>query len=50
MTAAAALPPIDGKTTVNVPVEQAFTVFTESFTTWWPDQDVARHDRFLAGR
>jgi uncharacterized protein YndB with AHSA1/START domain len=35
---AAALPPIEGKTTVNVPVEQAFTVFTESFTAWWPHQ------------
>jgi len=35
---AATLPPIEGKTTVNVPVEQAFTVFTESFTAWWPHQ------------
>ena len=31
---AAAIPPIQGKTTVNVPVERAFTVFTESFTAW----------------
>jgi len=35
---AATIPPIEGKTTVNVPVEQAFTVFTESFTAWWPHQ------------
>ena len=25
---AATIPPIEGKTTVNVPLEQAFTVFT----------------------
>jgi len=35
---AATLPPIEGKTTVNVPVEQAFEVFTASFTAWWPHQ------------
>src|SRR3954453_12805815 len=35
---AATLPPIEGKTTVNVPVAQAFTVFTDSFTAWWPHQ------------
>ena len=35
---AATIPPIEGKTTVNVPVMQAFTVFTESFTAWWPHQ------------
>ena len=33
---AATLPPIEGKTTVNVPVEQAFEVFTASFGSWWP--------------
>ena len=33
---AATLPPIEGKTTVNVPVEQAFQVFTASFGSWWP--------------
>ena len=31
-----AIPPIEGKTTVNVPVEQAFQVFTGSFDAWWP--------------
>ena len=35
---AATIPPIEGKTTVNVPVEQAFEVFTASFTAWWPHQ------------
>jgi uncharacterized protein YndB with AHSA1/START domain len=34
----ATIPPIEGKITVNVPVEQAFAVFTESFTAWWPHQ------------
>ena len=33
---AATLPPIEGKTTVNVPVEQAFQFFTASFGSWWP--------------
>ena len=33
---AATLPPIEGKTTVNVPLEQAFQVFTASFGSWWP--------------
>lgn len=32
------IPPIAGKVTVNVPVEQAFRVFTESFDAWWPHQ------------
>jgi uncharacterized protein YndB with AHSA1/START domain len=34
----APIPPIEGKTTVNVPLEQAFEVFTGSFGTWWPHQ------------
>ncbi|GAB2962798.1 SRPBCC family protein [Streptomyces pseudoechinosporeus] len=28
--------PLQGKITVNVPVERAFRVFTESFNSWWP--------------
>lgn len=35
---AGTIPPIEGKVTVNVPVEQAFRVFTESFDTWWPHE------------
>jgi uncharacterized protein YndB with AHSA1/START domain len=30
------VPDINGTVTVAVPVEQAFRIFTESFTTWWP--------------
>jgi uncharacterized protein YndB with AHSA1/START domain len=30
--------PLQGKTTVSVPVERAFSVFTASFNTWWPAQ------------
>jgi uncharacterized protein YndB with AHSA1/START domain len=30
------VPDISGKVTVNVPVEQAFRVFTSSFGSWWP--------------
>src|ERR1043165_8390958 len=33
-----AIAPLRGKTTVNVPVEKAFRVFTESFDSWWPAQ------------
>jgi uncharacterized protein YndB with AHSA1/START domain len=33
-----AIPPIEGKVTVNVPREQAFRVFTESFDAWWPHE------------
>jgi uncharacterized protein YndB with AHSA1/START domain len=36
MTSAPTIPPISGKTTVGVPLDRAFRVFTESFTTWWP--------------
>jgi uncharacterized protein YndB with AHSA1/START domain len=32
------VPPLQGKTTVSVPVERAFSVFTASFNTWWPAQ------------
>lgn len=32
------IPPLQGKTTVGVPVQRAFRVFTESFNTWWPPQ------------
>lgn len=36
MSSDPAIPAIQGKTTVGVPVERAFRVFTESFHTWWP--------------
>jgi uncharacterized protein YndB with AHSA1/START domain len=32
----ATIPAIQGKVTVNAPIERAFRIFTESFTTWWP--------------
>ncbi|MCI0687435.1 MAG: SRPBCC family protein [Sporichthyaceae bacterium] len=38
MTPAATIPAFTGTVTVGVPVERAFRVFTESFTTWWPPQ------------
>jgi uncharacterized protein YndB with AHSA1/START domain len=34
----APIPPISGTTTVAVPIAQAFAVFTESITAWWPHQ------------
>jgi uncharacterized protein YndB with AHSA1/START domain len=36
MSTPATTPPLRGTVTVAVPVEQAFRVFTDSFTTWWP--------------
>src|SRR5713226_9297284 len=30
------IPAINGATTVRVPIEKAFRVFTSSFNTWWP--------------
>ena len=30
------IPAIQGTVTVNAPIERAFRIFTESFTTWWP--------------
>jgi len=38
MTATEPIPPITGTVTVGLPVEQAFSVFTGEFTTWWPHQ------------
>jgi uncharacterized protein YndB with AHSA1/START domain len=32
------IPPITGTTTVAVPVEQAFRVFTGSIDAWWPHE------------
>lgn len=32
----ATIPAIQGTVTVNAPIETAFRIFTESFTTWWP--------------
>ncbi|SRR6266566_6431382 len=36
MTTTAPVPPLTGSTTVGVPVERAFAVFTGSLDTWWP--------------
>jgi len=30
------IPAIQGTVTVSAPIERAFRIFTESFTTWWP--------------
>jgi uncharacterized protein YndB with AHSA1/START domain len=38
MSSASTIPAIRGTTTVGVPVDQAFRVFTDSFNTWWPAQ------------
>jgi uncharacterized protein YndB with AHSA1/START domain len=38
MTDQAPIPPITGTTTVAVPIAQAFAVFTDSITAWWPHQ------------
>jgi uncharacterized protein YndB with AHSA1/START domain len=38
MSTAPTTPAIRGTTTLGVPVEQAFRVFTHSFNTWWPAQ------------
>src|SRR5712692_11117876 len=32
------IPAINGATTVRVPIEKAFRVFTSSFNTWWPHE------------
>jgi len=40
MNAQTTLPAIRRSVTVNVPVEKAFAVFTESFATWWPKHHV----------
>lgn len=36
MSTAPTIPTVHGKITVDVPVEQAFSVFTDSLHTWWP--------------
>jgi uncharacterized protein YndB with AHSA1/START domain len=36
MTSAAPIPPITGTTTVGLPLDRAFALFTGSMTTWWP--------------
>jgi uncharacterized protein YndB with AHSA1/START domain len=38
MSSAPTIPAIRGTVTVGVPVERAFSVFTDSFHTWWPAQ------------
>ena len=32
------IPPIEGKTTVNISRDRAFALFTGSFGSWWPRQ------------
>jgi uncharacterized protein YndB with AHSA1/START domain len=36
MSDTSTIPAISGTTTVGVPIEKAFRVFTGSFNTWWP--------------
>jgi uncharacterized protein YndB with AHSA1/START domain len=38
MTTTRTIPTVRGTTTVALPVEQAFRVFTDSFSTWWPPE------------
>jgi uncharacterized protein YndB with AHSA1/START domain len=38
MTTTAPIPPITATATVGLPVDQAFRVFTDDFTGWWPYQ------------
>jgi uncharacterized protein YndB with AHSA1/START domain len=36
VSTASTIPDLQADTTVAVPVERAFRVFTDSFTSWWP--------------
>lgn len=36
MSETSTIPVLNGRTTVGVPIEKAFRVFTNSFNTWWP--------------
>src|SRR5215469_4219667 len=36
MSSAATVPAIQGTVSLDVPVERAFSVFTDSIGTWWP--------------
>jgi len=36
MSDTSTIPALNGRTTVGVPIEKAFRVFTNSFNTWWP--------------
>jgi uncharacterized protein YndB with AHSA1/START domain len=38
MSTPSSIPPLTGTLTVNLPIEQAFRFFTDSFTAWWPPQ------------
>lgn len=38
MSPASTLPTLHGKATVRMPVDKAFTFFTDSFGTWWPPE------------
>ena len=38
MTAMAPIPPITGSVTVDLPLDEAFEVFTASIDTWWPHE------------
>ena len=38
MTAPAPIPPITGTTTVTLPIERAFALFTGSIDAWWPHE------------
>jgi uncharacterized protein YndB with AHSA1/START domain len=34
----ASMQPLTGTVTVDVPIEQAFRIFTESISSWWPNE------------
>jgi uncharacterized protein YndB with AHSA1/START domain len=36
MSSAPSVPAIHGKITIDVPIDRAFDVFTNSFDSWWP--------------
>ena len=36
MSSAPTIPPLTGTVTVDVPVDEAFRVFTDAFGSWWP--------------
>lgn len=38
MTSTAPIPPIIGSTTIGLPVDKAFEMFTASINTWWPHE------------
>lgn len=56
MSTVPTIPALQGKVTVDAPLERAFEVFTNSFGTWWPSEyhigtsDMAKCDSRTKGR